>query len=37
MNLRPYQLALVEAVREAYRAGTRAVCMQSGTGSGKRT
>lgn len=34
-NLRTYQLDLVERVRSEYRAGTRAVVMQLGTGGGK--
>ena len=35
LTLRPYQVALVDGVREAFRAGHRAVVMQSVTGSGK--
>ena len=34
-GLRPYQQRLVDDVREAYRAGHRAVLMQLGTGGGK--
>ena len=37
MTLRPDQLALVEEVRAAYRAGHRSVLMQGATGFGKTT
>ncbi len=35
MQLRPYQRALVDQVREEYRAGARSVVMQLATGGGK--
>ncbi len=37
MDLRPDQAALIERVRDAYRAGLRSVVMQAPTGSGKTT
>jgi superfamily II DNA or RNA helicase len=35
VNLRPYQLQLVDRVRAEYRVGARSVLMQLGTGGGK--